>query len=162
MTDIHSNGHDLNPPPEFAPENGGSPAPAEEKRGRGRPKGSRNKVSSDARRLIAEHGLGAVKTLCKIAAGQTIYAAPDGSGKRERIVPSLDQRISAARVVLDRLVPSLKASEVTADVRSTSMTDVFLRAPGETVEDRSALAYLDRRIAEMRDRIPTTMTDRDL
>lgn len=87
-------------------------SPATEKRGRGRPKGSRNKVGRDARALLAADGLGAVKTLLTIASGHRLLSAPDASGARQVVVPTLDQRIAAARTVLDRLVPALKATEI--------------------------------------------------
>jgi len=79
----------------------------------GRPKGSPNKVSRDARDLLAKHGPDAIKMLCKLAAGQAIYRGT-GDDKR-RLEPTLDQSIAAAKVVVDRLVPTLKAVEMTGN-----------------------------------------------
>lgn len=90
------------------------------KRGRGRPPGSRNKVGRSAKELLDLHGKGAIETLCAVAAGHVVYGPPDDAGKRQKIMPTLDQRISAAKTVLDRLVPTLKASEVSAAVTTTS------------------------------------------
>jgi hypothetical protein len=80
---------------------------------RGRPKGSKNKVSADARELLAQHGLAGVRALCAIAAGMAIYRPREADGRREKLVPDLGQMLTAQKAILDRLVPSLKATELT-------------------------------------------------
>src|SRR5687768_6649378 len=86
------------------------------KRRRGRPLGAKNKYGHDARELIARSGHGAVETLLRVASGRALYSAPGEDGKRQKIIPNLDQRLFAARTILDRLVPVLKSSEVTSTV----------------------------------------------
>jgi hypothetical protein len=87
------------------------------KRGRGRPKGSKNRVSKDARELIAQRGKGAIAALCRLAEGKAIFRLGPG-GVRERLSPDLDQCLVAQRIVVDKLLPSLKTSEV-ASVTAT-------------------------------------------
>lgn len=79
---------------------------------RGRKPGSKNRVGADARALLAEHGLAGIRALCSIAAGRAVYRPLKGGG-RERLVPELADMISAQKAILSRLVPELKATELT-------------------------------------------------
>jgi hypothetical protein len=88
------------------------PAPAARTRRGGRPKGSKNRVSATARELLAKDGLAGIKALCSIAAGRAIFRVLKG-GARERIVPELRDMLEAQRAILSRLVPELKATELT-------------------------------------------------
>jgi hypothetical protein len=95
------------------------------KRSRGRPKGSRNKLTADARSVLAQHGLAGLRMLCRIAAGQPVYRPRGKDGSREKLVPTLDQMLKAQYSVVDRLVPSLKATELTgADGNPIATQDV--------------------------------------
>jgi hypothetical protein len=93
------------------------PAP---KRKPGRPKGSQNRVSRDAKELLAAGAPAALHRLLKIAAGRTLYGSPGPGRKRTAEQPSIDQQIAAIRIVADRLLPVLKASEVSTDLTLTS------------------------------------------
>lgn len=99
-------------------------APQAPKRGRGRPPGSRNKVSRDARELLAKHGDGAIATVCRLASGKAIYGPPGADGKRHKIQPTLDQRIAAAKIVIDRLVPTLKATELSGSIARRDVSNI--------------------------------------
>jgi hypothetical protein len=92
-----------------------SAAQAPTKRRPGRPQGSKNKLSKDARVLLASKGLAGIKALCDIAAGRTIYRPLRGGKGREALTPSLDQMIAAQRILVSRLVPELRAVEAVVD-----------------------------------------------
>jgi hypothetical protein len=93
----------------------GSGAKEPKKKGRGRPKGSRNKLTADARQVLAKHGLPGLRMLCTIAAGRPVFRPHGADGKREKLTPSLDQMLTAQKAVIDRLVPALKATELTGN-----------------------------------------------
>ena len=154
MDDIRINGQGHNGHVPEGMEMPEADADEPERRGRGRPKGSRNKISRDARELIAQHGLGAVRTLCRIAAGKA-FTRLLTEQEREKITPTLDQRINAARTILDRLVPQLKASEVVADVRTSSdFSGWLLKGAGEPEpEPVSAREHVMRKIEGVADRL---------
>lgn len=84
-----------------------------EKRRPGRPKGSRNKLNADARGLLAKNGLAGVRALCAIAAGRPIWRPREADGRREKLTPDLDHMLTAQKAILNCLVPSLKATEIT-------------------------------------------------
>lgn len=79
----------------------------------GRPKGAKNKFSSDARALLARHGPAAIRQLCKIAAGQCVSRWPAGGGAREQLTPSIRDMLTAQQIIIDRMVPTLRSSELT-------------------------------------------------
>jgi hypothetical protein len=106
------------------------------KRGRGRPPGSRNKVGKSAMDLIALHGKGAIETLCRVAAGHAVFSAPDDKGNRERLNPTLAERVAAAKIIADKLVPTLKASEISGAM-SNSLT--IEKAPPSNIDIAKAL-----------------------
>ncbi len=91
---------------------------APEKRPRGRPKGSRNKFSADARAVLAASGAEVAKTLCRIAVGRAVFCRdkdPD-TGRRRVLVPDMGDVLSAQALVISRLAPQLTAAEVTATI----------------------------------------------
>ena len=79
---------------------------------RGRPKGSKNRLTAEARGVLAKHGLAGLRQLCAIAAGRPVYR-PRSSGERQMLMPNLDQMLTAQKAIVDRLVPQLKATELT-------------------------------------------------
>lgn len=86
--------------------------PAEPKpRRRGRQPGSKNQVGADAKAMLAMHGLAGIRILCNIAAGKPVWRPLKGGG-RERVVPELADMIAAQKAILSRLVPELKATEL--------------------------------------------------
>lgn len=93
------------------------------RRGRGRPPGSRNKTSKSAKELLDKHGKGAIETLCAIAAGHVVYSPPDDDGKRVKLSPTLTERLMAAKIIADKLLPNLKFAEVSAELDSHVRTD---------------------------------------
>jgi hypothetical protein len=112
------------------------------KRRRGRPKGSPNKVSRDAKALLANHAPPAIRALCKIAAGTPVkVAGPNGT--RRVLVPDVDQMLVAARIVADRLIPALKATEVGGQTSTPSPLD------GLTGEELSQLLRITEQAIEL-------------
>lgn len=95
----------------------------------GRPRGAQNKISRDAKALLALRGQPAIRALCKLAAGSPIFRRT-ADGKRERLEPNLDQIISAQKLVLDRLVPSLRAVEQSGGLANSN--DITVTAPEPT------------------------------
>jgi hypothetical protein len=91
----------------------GNAEPSKPRSKGGRPKNSKNRVSADAKALLLEHGMAGLRALCNFAAGRAVYR-PIKGGARERLVPDVDQMISAQKVIVDRLVPSLKAQELSS------------------------------------------------
>jgi hypothetical protein len=89
------------------------------KRRPGRPQGSKNRVSADARALLASDGLAGIKQLCAIAAGRTIYRPLRGGAARELLIPDLDQMLTAQRIIVSRLIPELKAADLTIEQKVT-------------------------------------------
>src|SRR5688500_12700733 len=109
-------------------------------RTRGRPRGSKNKVSNDARQYLAEHGRVAFEVLVRIAAGRPVYTQPDASGRRTKRYPDLDLQFEAARVLADKLAPNLKMAEISSSSTVTSVTD----QPSDAAVAAALLAVLTR------------------
>jgi hypothetical protein len=95
------------------------------KRGRGRPPGSRNKVGKSVKQLLDLHGKGSVEFLCALAAGHVVYGAVGADGERERLNPTVAERLQAAKIVVDKLVPTLKMSEAEITSSVTVSGDAF-------------------------------------
>lgn len=78
----------------------------------GRPKGAKNRLPEEFRRFIDQRGR-PLELLSAIARGNKVVAAdPANPTEKIRIYPSLAERTTAARALLDRLLPSLKATEI--------------------------------------------------
>lgn len=99
------------------------PLEAPEKRPVGRPKGlpktggrkpkSGNRVPEELRRFINQRGR-PLELLAAIADGRMVSAAdPQNPGKKLRVYPSLSDRVIAARVLLGKVLPDLKSTELT-------------------------------------------------
>jgi hypothetical protein len=117
--------------------------PDNPKRPRGRPKGARNRVSRDCKELLAAGAPGAINQLLKIAKGGPIFGPPGPERKRERREVDIDQQLSAIGLILSRLLPALKASEI------TSTSDVTIAGEVTTKDLASALlGVLHRAIPE--------------
>ena len=78
----------------------------------GRKPGTANKSSQLGRDFIIKRGA-PLETLCKIAKGEKIQAADsESASKRSGIYPTIDQRLTAARILAAKVVPDQKAVEV--------------------------------------------------
>lgn len=79
----------------------------------GRPKGSPNKTTAATRERIAEMG-DPIPFLVGVMNGEPIFASPlkDG-GTAAPLFPTIDQRVHAAKVLADKLVPNAKDRAVT-------------------------------------------------
>lgn len=78
----------------------------------GRPKGAKNRLPEEFRRFIDQRGR-PLELLAAIARGNKVTAAdPSDPTTKTRIYPSLAERTVAARALLDRLLPALKATEL--------------------------------------------------
>ena len=78
----------------------------------GRKPGTANKSSQLGRDFIISKGA-PIELLCKIAKGEKIQAADTASAaKRHGIYPTIDQRLTAARILAAKVVPDQKAVEI--------------------------------------------------
>ena len=78
----------------------------------GRKPGSKNVVPSELRRFINQKGR-PLELLAAISSGRKITAGdPDEPGKKIRVYPSLGERVAAARVLMNKLIPDLRATEI--------------------------------------------------
>ena len=78
----------------------------------GRQPGSKNAVPAELRRFINQRGR-PLEFLAAIADGRKVSAAdPEDPSKKVRVYPSLHERTAAAKTLLNKLVPDLKATEV--------------------------------------------------
>ena len=98
--------------------------PISEKRSRGRPKGmgkvpgsgrkpgASNKITTDVKRTIMVRGK-PLELLCDVARGVKVRVGPQaGPGDPEFQYPSLGERLTAARTLLGKIIPDLKAQEL--------------------------------------------------
>ena len=79
--------------------------------GSGRKKGTANKVTQDVRDYIMDKGK-PLELLFKICAGNLIKVG-DADGGSKKVYPSLADRATAARVLLAKVLPDMKATEIT-------------------------------------------------
>ncbi len=78
----------------------------------GRKPGTANKSSQLGRDFIIKRGA-PIEILCKIAKGEKIQAADsESASKRSGIYPTIDQRLTAARILAAKVVPDQKAVEI--------------------------------------------------
>ena len=77
----------------------------------GRKPGTANKSSQLGRDFIIKRGA-PIETLCKIAKGEKIQAADSDASKRAGFYPTIDQRLTAARILAAKVVPDQKAVEI--------------------------------------------------
>ena len=81
----------------------------------GRQPGTPNRVNQVTRDFIISHGT-PIETLCKIAKGLKLKAAAaDEATKSQCIFPTLDQRLTAARILASKVMPDMKAVAVSTD-----------------------------------------------
>ena len=82
----------------------------------GRQPGTANKSTQMGRNFIIKRGA-PIEILCKIAKGEKIQAAADSASaaKREGIYPTIDQRLTAARILASKIVPDMKSVDLSAD-----------------------------------------------
>lgn len=78
----------------------------------GRQKGTPNKVHADLRKRIEEEG-DPVGFMLAVARGEIEFDSRTVEGKPCKIKPNSDQRINAAKWLGDKILPSLKAMEMT-------------------------------------------------
>jgi len=65
--------------------------------------------------MLLQKSRPAMEALCKIAAGQVVYFRdrdPD-TGRRRKLVPSEEAMLQAQKTIIERLLPALKAQELT-------------------------------------------------
>ena len=79
----------------------------------GRAPGTPNKSSMVTRDYVVKEGA-PLQFLCSVVRGKGILAAPEpGARKRTTIFPTVEQRIAAARILAAKVLPDLKATELT-------------------------------------------------
>jgi hypothetical protein len=97
---------------------------AEEKRQPGRPKGlgkvkgsgrkpgQPNKITQDLKETIMKRGK-PLELLCDVVRGRKVRVGPQaGPGEPEYVYPSLQDRLSAARVLIGKIAPDMRATEL--------------------------------------------------
>jgi hypothetical protein len=100
-------GTSLEAPPKRKP---GRPKGLGKVPGSGRKAGTPNKLTKDVRNYILEKGK-PLELLFKISCGHKIKVG-DADGNAKRIYPSLADRASAAKVLLSKVLPDIKATEI--------------------------------------------------
>lgn len=83
-----------------------------QRRPRGRPKGSRNKFSASSKEVLEKFGPAVTEAICKFALGKPITRI-NAKGQREKISPNIDQMQTSQKMVVERLVAAVKATELT-------------------------------------------------
>jgi len=109
------------------------PIPDPARRG-GRPPGAPNKVTVATRERI-ENEADPIAFLGTVMRGEAIKSAPaKEEGTQIAIFPTTDQRISAARVLADKLVPNAKARPITMEVPKFETAGDLVAALGSVIE----------------------------
>lgn len=103
----------------------------------------KNIVPGELRRFINQRGR-PLELLAAIADGRKVTAAdPDDPGKKIRVYPALRERTSAAKTLLNKLVPDLKSTELSrSDGKPLFDRDPGSGHPDEDVELARRLAFL--------------------
>ncbi len=132
ITTETDNGHEE--PPETLPRKRGRPKGSPKVPGSGRKKGTKNWTNSEIRDALLGRS-GAIDVLADIVAGRQLYAGASGSvGKPGWRYPTLQQRLQALQILLAKVVPDLKAQELSGadgkplfpDGREATSLDVAL------------------------------------
>jgi hypothetical protein len=108
----------------------------------GRQKGTPNGITRDLRDLIVTRGA-PIQLLCDVANGRRIRVGPlAGPGEAKFAYPTLQQRIQAAQYLTDKLLPTLKAAEITATADLTATTDATVRVQTSPLDAAVRIAGL--------------------
>ncbi len=103
----------------------------------GRKKGTKNWTHPEIRDALLDKS-GAIDVLSDIVSGRQLYAGQSGSvGKAEWRYPTLQQRLQALQILLAKVVPDLKAQELTGAEGEALIPD-----PGEVDKRKLARAVL--------------------
>jgi len=104
----------------------------------GRPPGAPNKVTVATRERI-ESEADPIAFLGAVMRGEAIKSAPaKEEGTQIEIYPTTDQRISAARVLADKLVPNAKTRSITMEVPKFEAAGDLVVALGSVIETMAA------------------------
>lgn len=120
----------------------------------GRPKGSRNKTTRAVKELIQEAH--PEQMLIRVMKGQKFMRAADaGSKRRTEAYPTLAESISAAQILLRKVAPDIKATEISGpdgapiqtqheqiDAVAEKATKLIGTAPDEAINDDDSLRSL--------------------
>ncbi len=80
--------------------------------GSGRKPGQPNKITRDVKETIMKRGK-PLELLCDVVRGRKVRVGPQaGPGEPEYVYPTLQDRISAARVLISKVAPDIKATEI--------------------------------------------------
>ena len=81
-------------------------------KGSGRKPGQPNKITRDIKETIMKRGK-PLELLCDVVRGKKVRVGPQaGPGEPEYVYPSLQDRLSAARVLIGKIAPDMKATEL--------------------------------------------------
>ena len=117
----------------------GAPKPP----GSGRKKGTPNKIGSEVRQLILNSGI-PVATLLAIASGRRLLRAdPAARGKRTKIYPTLTESMTAAEILLRKVLPDARSLEMSGpDGRPIKTEEHYLPAHIGPIERAQRLAAM--------------------
>jgi len=103
----------------------------------GRKKGTKNWTHPEIRDALLDKS-GAIDVLADIVAGRQLYAGQSGSvGKAGWRYPTLQQRLQALQILLAKVIPDLKATEISGPEGEALIPD-----PGEVDKRKLARAIL--------------------
>ena len=114
--------------------------------GSGRKAGTPNKLTKDVRNYILEKGK-PLELLFKISCGHKIKVG-DADGNAKRIYPSLADRASAAKVLLSKVLPDIKATEISGPDGGPIETRVGSLDPIAETARRFAFIMASSEVAE--------------
>jgi hypothetical protein len=99
----------------------------------GRKAGTPNKLTAETRERIGQQA-DPIGFLAKIMDGEAVACAPMKEGTAAvPVVPTLDQRLSAARILADKQVPYAKGRPVNLELPAVETADDIAKAMGAIV-----------------------------
>jgi hypothetical protein len=132
-------------------------------KGSGRKPGQPNKITKDIKETIMKRGK-PLELLCDVVRGKKIRVGPQaGPGEPKYVYPTLQDRVSAARVLIGKVAPDMKATELSGPdgaavaIKTDSGLDPaielarrfsFIIAAGEAATDERELPKANRQLLE--------------
>lgn len=109
---------------------------AAQRRGRGRPRGSRNKVGREAKEILRENGAALMQRLVDMALRRPVYGERDPhTGRRLKQYPSEEDSRFAMKMCVERLQPALASIEqqIETTVRSDDQPKYDVRQTARAI-----------------------------
>lgn len=112
--------------------------------GSGRKKGVPNKITTDVKETILKRGR-PLELLCDVARGIKIRVGAQAGPEKTFVYPNLPDRIRAAETLLSKIVPSMKASEISGPDGTPLLPEAEPQSNRQTA--RALLALLGTGVA---------------